>query len=437
MGVKENCKKRILSLISICFLSLSFVFYCEFSGSVSFAIDIVKPEQIILTWTEDPSTSQTITWLISADLPAQIQYVDEERFRIDNFSLGKELNVEGIPFAGNDFRYTVNINGLKPDTTYLYRVGGEGFWSEILSFTTAADTDEFSFLYMGDVQGEYTEWANYLDVIYDSHPEISFSLLGGDLTNNGSDEKEWGEFLDAASTLFSRIPLMPTLGNHDGIMYKNFFALPVNGPQGLEGEFYSFDYGNAHFVVLNSNNNTNQKAREWLIQDLKTSDKTWKFVLFHHPAYPAYDDRKGIDRSIRNNWIPILEEYGVDIVLVGHQHEYMRTYKILQDNIQRDLEKEGVIYIMGNASSKKYISDTSYPYIAIKNASSNYQIFDIKDKQLSFTAKTTDGEIIDSFILKKDSLNPVDNIGQSSTRLGEYIWWGRKALLNIFFFLQV
>ena len=118
------------------------------------------------------------------------------------------------------------------------------------------------------------------------------------MTDKGYDVEEWGEFLDAATNVFSRIPAMPTLGNHDGLMYQKFFALPDNGPAGLDQEFYSFDYGNAHFVVLNSNNNTNAAAKQWLQQDLEATNKSGSLLSFIIPAYPATFDYKGIDKSL-------------------------------------------------------------------------------------------------------------------------------------------
>ena len=180
---------------------------------------------------------------------------------------------------------TLSSSYYRFNSRYLlcYRVGSAEAWSETLSFTTAADSDTFSFLYLGDVQEGYEEWEDLLDFIKQNHPQIKFSLLGGDLANN---DNEWGQFLTAASPYFSQVPMMPTLGNHDGYMYLNFFSLPGNGPEGLKKEFYSFDYGNAHFVVLNSGNNTSPDAKEWLKTDIQNTSQTWKFAMFHYPAYP-------------------------------------------------------------------------------------------------------------------------------------------------------
>lgn len=336
--------------------------------------------------------------------PAWTQYLEADGFNGD-FGFAQQIEVTGGKFDSVYYRYTANITGLLPDTAYVYRVGREGAWSQPLSFTTAADTETFSFLYMGDVQAGYAEWGDVLTSVYQEYP-VRFSLLGGDLTDKGADETEWGQFLDAATRAFSRIPVMPTIGNHDGYMYLKFFALSNNGPGGFEQTVYSFDYGNAHFVVLDSNNNTNEGIKQWLKQDLQNTDKTWKFAVFHHPAYQVFDDNKTIDDSIRANWIPILEQYNVDMVFVGHQHMYMRTYPIYQGEVQTDPESYGIIYVMGNAGSKTYAGGGDFPYIAKEQTGSNYQVINIDGDVLTLTSKKADGDLIETYTINKVSVSP-------------------------------
>ncbi len=393
-------KIRISTAVSIlCLVLLAFVFYSCPAPPVSAASSGI-PEQIILTWTGDPADSQTITWLMSEDTEAKIQYMEADQFA-GNFDSATQKDAAGSAFGSSSYRYSVTLSGLAPDTQYIYRVGSEGDWSDTLSFTTAADTEEFSFLYMGDVQSGYPEWGGMLDSVYQGYPEIEFSLMGGDLTDY---DTEWGQFLDAAAGVFSRIPLMPAMGNHDGYMYLQFFALPDNGPDGLQQEFYSFDYANAHFIVLNSMNNTDETVKQWLREDLQSSTKTWKFAMFHYPAYPAFDDGKTVDDSIRENWVPILEQYGVDMVFVGHQHQYMRTYPIFQGSVQTDPAEYGIVYVMGNAGSKFYAAGSGFPYIAAEQTGSSYQIISIDDDVLTMVSEKANGELIESYTIDK-SLN--------------------------------
>lgn len=404
-------KRRIPEAASIICLVFMFsaIFFSWFFAPTALAEESAKPEQIILTWTMDPTISQTITWLTPNNSPARLQYLSADGFD-GNFDSAQQIDAGGAAFDSTHYRFTANITGLTPDTKYVYRVGREGAWSETLSFTTAANTQEFSFLYMGDVQSGYAEWGGKLNSVYQAYPSIKFALLGGDLTDNGDDENEWGQFLDAAAGVFSLIPVMPTLGNHDGAMYLKFFALPDNGPEGLKQEFYSFDYGNAHFAVLNSSNNTDEKVKQWLREDLGGTAKKWKFVVFHIPAYPATYDYKGIDKSICANWVPILEQNRVDLVFVGHQHEYMRTHPIYRGEVQTDPAEYGIVYVMGNAGSKTYAEGGEFPYIAREQTGNNYQVINIDGDVLTLTAKEATGELIEIYTINKGDItsqNPV------------------------------
>jgi 3',5'-cyclic AMP phosphodiesterase CpdA len=177
-----------------------------------------------------------------------------------------------------------------------------------LSFTTAADTAMTlpSYTWVMFRKDMRSGVICMVEEIYKENPEIRFALLGGDLTNHGEDVNEWGEFLSAAAGVFSQIPMMPAKGNHDGNPFLDFFALPENGPQGVMGScFYSFDYGDAHFVILDSSNIITDSVKQWLQQDLQNTNKKWKFAVFHHPPYQNFDDNKTIDDALREHWVPI------------------------------------------------------------------------------------------------------------------------------------
>jgi hypothetical protein len=401
---RRNIPKVSNSTVCLVFLLLLVASYW-FLAPDAIADESAKPEQVILTWTGDPAGSQTITWLTPDNEPACVQYLSSDGFT-GSFAGAQEISAGCSKFDSTNYRFTVNIAGLNPDTKYIYRVGREGAWSEALSFTTAADTEKFEFLYMGDVQSGYAQWGDTLNSVYQASPRIKFALLGGDLTDNGDDEYEWGQFLDAATGVFSLIPVMSALGNHDGSMYLNFFALPENGPEGFKREFYSFDYGNAHFVVLDSSYNTDERVKQWLQEDLQAATKEWKFVVFHVPAYPATYDYKEIDKSIRANWIPVLEQNRVDMVFVGHQHQYMRTHPLYQGEVQTDPAAYGIVYVMGNAGSKTYPGGGEFSYIAVERTGSNYQIIQLDGDVLTLTAKEASGELIETYTINKGSTAP-------------------------------
>lgn len=355
------------------------------------------PEQVILTWTGDPAVSQAITWLSPDGEADIIQYAEAEGFDGD-FSAAGQAVAAGGQFAGSDdHRFTVTLTGLAPGTQYFYRVGRDEAWSENFSFSTSADPDDFTFLYLGDVQEGYVGWGSMLEQIYDENPDVRFALLGGDLTNH---DNEWGDFLGAATGVFSQIPMMPAKGNHDGNLFLDFLALPDNGPQGVIGScFYSFDYGDAHFMVLDTSNVITDTVKQWLQRDLQNTDKTWKLAIFHHPPYQNFDDNKTIDDALREHWVPILEQNQVDMVFVGHQHVYMRTHPLFQGELQS--ENYGIVYVMGNSGSKFYELGQGFPYIAREEIGSNYQLIEIEGDVLTLTSRKSDGELIETYIINK------------------------------------
>ena len=356
-------------------------------------------EQIILTWSQDPDTSQTITWLSPNSDADILQYIEEVGYE-DDFTEANQVETTGSIFASSDhYLYSVVLSDLDPDTRYFYRIGSEENWSAVKSFKTASGAEDFSFLYLGDVQEGHAGWGNMLDRVYDENPQIKFALLGGDLTNDENDFTEWGEFLGAATEVFSQIPVMPAKGNHDGELFYGFFVLPENGPQDISDIFYSFDYGDAHFVVLDTSNVITDTVKQWLQHDLHNTDKKWKFAVFHHPPYQNFDDKKTNDDALREHWVPIFEQNQVDMVLVGHQHVYMRTYPIYQDEIMED--SYGIVYVMGNSGSKTYELGQGFPYIAREESGSNYQVVELEDDVLTLTSRKSDGELIETYVLNK------------------------------------
>lgn len=386
-------------------------------------------DQIILSWTDDSAHTQTITWHSTSKKDGYVQYNRE------GMQLSPQHQVKAIITevkADEYYRYEATIKGLSQKTTYEYRVGDGSSWSKVRTFSTAPvsessqitasdDAQSFEFLYLGDVQykkrGEdYETWGRMIEDIRQRNPGIAFALMGGDMVNSPRNMNDWNLFLSQATSVFAGIPMMTTIGNHETTVKADFYlkmlALPENGPKGVSEEFYSFDYGNCHFAVINTSfflDNRKAAMEEewegqldavssWLEQDLTESSARWKVAVMHHPAY-GISDGDPIYDAIREEWEPVFEQGGVDLVLCGHQHLYMRTKEI-----------GNITYVMGNSGKRRstYFDGENVPeYAEALNATdSNYQIIKVSGDKLTMESYDAEGQIIDKWS-KNKSVSPL------------------------------
>ena len=203
--------------------------------------------QFLLSWSESPSHSQTITWHSPSRREGYVQYNKSGGELSGQHQVKAEITDVG---ETGYYRYEAVLKGLRHNTTYDYRVGNGTEWSQIRTFTTAPDHEiweeksetSFDFLYLGDVQyrnrnRDYGEWGKLLQDIRERNPGIAFALIGGDMVNSSRKMKDWNLFLDNASSVFSYIPMMPAIGNHETSVkadpYLQMLALPEKGHQDL------------------------------------------------------------------------------------------------------------------------------------------------------------------------------------------------------------
>jgi hypothetical protein len=169
-------------------------------------------------------------------------------------------------------------------------------------------------------------------------------MLGDNAYNSGFDNEYQAAVFDTYPTILRNKVLWPTLGNHEtaqhesigNFAYLDIFTLPTSGEAGGVASgterYYSFDYANVHFVCLDSMTSTRSASSvmaSWLQSDLAAHGQDWVIAFFHHPPYTKgshNSDVEGALIEIRQNIVPILESYGVDLVLTGHSHSYERSY---------------------------------------------------------------------------------------------------------------
>lgn len=372
-----------------------------------------QPDQVCLTWSGDPRNTQAVQWRTAMSVyDGVVQY----RMSTPSDSESKELRV--VPLVMEDrllendpkiHRYTGELKELQPATSYTYRVGSkdQGFWSEWSEFTTAPDgVTPFKFVYMGDPQEGLEYWGNLLQRAHERFPEAVFYTIAGDIVNNGHFRNEWDQLLCGAKGVFERRSVVPSIGNHDydkrpsPSMYLDHFALGTNGPKDVPAEHaYSFTYGNALFIVLDSNRRIDQQTA-WLEKTLAESKATWKFAIFHHPAYSSAPHRD--NDEVREQWGALFDKYHVDMALQGHDHAYLRTFPMKGEK-RVESPAEGTIYVV-SVSGTKFYEQEPHDYSAVQFANvPTYQVLDISvnPDRLTYRAYDLQDNIKDELIIEK------------------------------------
>ncbi len=370
------------------------------------------PDQVALTWSENPQTTQTVQWRTSTAVSDGAVRFREAGGSGDWQTQRATVTVlEDTPLVNDPVvhRYSAVMRGLDAGTTYEYIVGSleADAWSEPATFTTApSEPESFSFIYMGDVQNGIDRWRELVQNAHGSHPEARFHVIAGDLVNRGNHRNEWDEFFNSSAGVYNHRPLIPALGNHEYSgphgpwMYHRVFTLSENGPMRVAPErAYAVQYSNAIFIVLDTNLPVELQTG-WLEQQLASTDAVWKFVIYHHPAYSSKPGRNNLD--VREQFGGLFDKYHVDMALQGHDHAYLRTYP-MRDAEVVDSPAEGTIYVVSVAGSKMYDQgDEYYEEVGYTNLSM-YQLLDItiENNRLHYRAFSGDGELRDEFVIEK------------------------------------
>jgi 3',5'-cyclic AMP phosphodiesterase CpdA len=477
------------------------------------------PDRVVLTWSDNPSTTQSATWRTDTSVMKGFAEI-----AIANAN-GRALNPERFDAETTWFRSDLNeahyhsltFRDLLPDTLYAYRVGDGVNWSEYFHFRTASDLPKpFTFIYFGDAQNEIkTHWSRVFREAFRDAPRAAFTLHAGDLINEDAWDAEWGEWHGAPAWVNGTLPVIATPGNHeyyranqgpaserywkakdgtnlavtvevveedaadrterykvtaktaDGktayleyndddeitlvgkgvealtgytaedLLGTNYddpplndrrrdngipavsdhwrpqFAFPVQDvPKGLEETVYYIDYQGVRIISLDSNQQQEAQV-SWLRKVLEKNNNRWTILTFHHPIFSPASDRD--NRSLRELWKPVFDEFRVDLVLSGHDHTYARTGDVGEsvgsENIPSGYQQAydpaiGTVYVVSVSGPKMYdITKGAYAK-RVAEDTQLYQIIEIDGAELNYKAYTATGDLFDAFSLEKREDEP-------------------------------
>lgn len=365
----------------------------------------------------------------------------------------------------------LTVGRLKKNSEYIYRIGIESedeivFLSDVYSFKTGDGKHGYSFLAVGDPQigssrdaeSDGAGWQNTMDAALEMYQDVDFMVSVGDQVESASSEEQYTYFFDGFDS--TSLPLATAVGNHENGSRNYFYhfynpnaefdtsddesADDASYTADANGDYY-FIYSDTLFIFLNSN--ADEDSHGTFLQNVVSEhqDLKWKIVSFHHSIFSSASHAEdtnivgGVDgrsgetyEGLRNIFTPLFEELDIDLVLMGHDHCYTRTFQIAwseedgsyeildaqtaDDGLTSVMNPEGTLYItLNSGSGSKYytMKDKDYDYEAVayqpENPMFSALIVDkdsltIDTYEITSDSETGDEEVVpaDSYTLQKD-----------------------------------
>jgi 3',5'-cyclic AMP phosphodiesterase CpdA len=329
------------------------------------------------------ATSATICWVSKAPGVGVVRYGKAQ-------DLGREGTNRRI-----GRRHAVALVDLDPGSTYLYRVEGVDGSPRTGSFSTApaGEGSRFSFAVVGDSGSGGKGQLAVAALLGRLVPDLI--LHTGDVVYPAGQQRHYGRrFFAPYGGLIKKVPLFPVLGNHDvmkanGAAFLENFHPPLSSP-GSTKRYYSFDWGDVHFVALDSElyhgdkGASAERQKVFLERDLAATGKRWKVAFLHRSPYGS--SRHGGDERVRKNLAPIFAKHGVDLVFAGHDHVYERTVPI-----------GGVTYVVSGGGGRRLYPAGDGRLTAFSRSAHHAVLVRVSGTRLSLEALEPDGTVFDRF----------------------------------------
>ncbi|WP_284642135.1 phosphodiester glycosidase family protein [Paenibacillus silviterrae] len=386
------------------------------SFKVSPLVGTAAPRNISVTMGNEASTGRHFTWHTHPDTKDTIvEWVKASEFSgFDRSNVSRTEGFSSTYNTNNDGTYRVHkaaVTGLQPDTSYVYRVGdGAGQVSVSGTFRTSTpDGTGTKLLFFGDSQASdaagFSLWGQVISKAASEHPDADLLIHAGDMVDHGHEQEQWNLWFDAAQDQFLKHTLVTVVGNHEVTGtngngdYLAHFHHPQNGAPNAVGSNFSFDIKDTHFAVMNTEMSVAdlQEQAVWLDRDLTASKKRWKVVIFHQGPYGSIYS----STAVQTHWVPVFDKHGVDLVLNGHDHIYLRTFPMKGG--AKVEEGQGTRYVVGGSTGPKFYELTPRPWqeVVFDDNTQIYTAVEIVNRTLTVVAKTLAGQEVDRFEIVK------------------------------------
>jgi len=366
--------------------------------------------------TSDPINGLTITWQSKGDKDSIIWGYS------NSYEKGKSLAVKRDGYE--DYFYDYNFPVLTHNETIYYKIydSNASGWTQEKTYSTADDINgtKFSFLAMGDSRTYVADWRDISNAANTNNTD--FTLFTGDIVSNGGHTDGWNDWFEYGEDFLEKNLVYHTIGNHEcrsgGVdVYANIFCMPEN-PAGTKF-YYSFTYGNAVFICLDTEEGSTPTdiaiQYSWLKDVLQANqDKTWKIVWFHRPFYTT-GSHSGEMNSKMDTWFDAFDTYGVDMIFNGHDHMYERTKPIQKntkvvDEYGSDAGQGRCQIVCGGAGAPLY-NPGNANWLAASAKKFHYCKIEIDGNDLSLEVYDENNTMFDDLSLHKDVVSSVKEPG--------------------------
>jgi len=358
----------------------------------------------------DPKTSVVAVWRTADELTrlSTIRYAKGENLSptaLTQSGIGIVFGYQAGGIDGSQHVFPIHqghLCNLEPGTSYSYQVGSidpftrAEHFSPVYTFHTAPDLvahpdAEVVLGFVGDSRGGYDIWSEMITQLKMRSPDLV--LFSGDAVTLGLTETEWEDFFGRAESLFATTPIITAHGNHEAnaINYYSQVALP--GDQ----QNFGLDYGYAHITVANDTpedpNDLNGSFRDKLQADFAASASArWKLFMHHQPMWSA-STRHGSSQTLQQAWQPLIDQYGIDLVLNGHDHDYEVSKPLVGPNVQTSGTAGTVYIVAGSAGAELYDNGNDF-WTAYSEKTYSAATIDVRKDRMTFAGFRQDGTAI-------------------------------------------